>query len=270
MRLEENDRLILVTNDDGYYARGMRNLLEVMTEYGRVICISSNESQSARSQALTVKTPLRHSIVEDTIEYIMYRFNGTPADGVKLAMSQIVPRKPDLLVSGINHGSNASVSVFYSGTMGAAIEGCLYGIPSIGFSLCDHSARADFRASREVVRTVTQAVIDKGLPRDTCLNVNIPVATPGEIRGIKLCRQAYGRWVEEFDKRTDPQGRDYFWLTGAFVNEEPDAEDTDEWALSNTYASVVPVKIDLTHQEMREKMQKWDIFTPAHEQIKKT
>lgn len=246
MVLEKDDKLILLTNDDGLYAAGLRTLLEVMEEFGKVVMISTMESQSGMSQALTVKTPLRVKLIEENERRKVYACNGTPTDSVKLAVNQLLERFPDFVVSGINHGANASVSVLYSGTMAAALEGCLYGISSAGFSLNSFSPTADFSVCREYVRIVMRKLIEEGLPKGVCLNVNIPATEPENIKGIKVCRQSKGNWKEEFEKRKDPMGRTYYWLTGFFQNHEPESVDTDEWALANNYVSVVPVTVDMT------------------------
>lgn len=246
MTLEPNDKLILVTNDDGLYAAGLRTLLEVMEEFGKVVLVSTQESMSGMSMALTVKTPLRVKLLEETDRRKVYACNGTPTDSIKLAVNQLLDRKPDWVVSGINHGSNASVSVLYSGTMAAAIEGCLYGIDSVGFSMSDFSRTADFSICRKFIRIVMLKLTEMKLPSGICLNVNIPSVPENEIKGIKICRQSKGNWKEEFEKRKDPMGRTYYWLTGMFQNQEPDALDTDEWALANNYVSIVPVSVDMT------------------------
>jgi 5'-nucleotidase len=246
MVVEKDDRLILLTNDDGLYATGLRTLLEVMEEFGKVALVSTTESMSGMSQALTVKTPLRVKLLEENDRHRIYACNGTPTDSVKLAINQLLERIPDLVVSGINHGANASVSVLYSGTMAAAIEGCLYGVNSVGFSLNNFSPSADFSACPEYIRIVMKKVASEPLPPGICLNVNIPAVPKEEIKGIKICRQAKGNWKEEFEKRKDPMGKTYYWLTGIFMNHEPDSTDTDEWALANKYVSVVPVSVDMT------------------------
>jgi 5'-nucleotidase len=228
MTLEQNDRLILLTNDDGLYASGLRTLMEVMEEFGKVVLVSTLESQSGMSQALTVKTPLRVKLLEETDRRRVYACNGTPTDSIKIAVNQLLERKPDWVVSGINHGANASVSVLYSGTMAAAIEGCLYGINSVGFSLNDFSRKADFSVCRKYIRLVMQKLAEVTLPDGICLNVNIPSIHENEIRGIMICRQSKGNWKEEFEKRKDPMGKTYYWLTGMFQNHEPDAIDTDD------------------------------------------
>ncbi len=257
MVIEKDDRLILLTNDDGLYAAGLKTLLEVMEEFGKVILISTLESMSGMSQALTVKVPLRVRLIEENDKHRIYACNGTPTDGVKLAVNQLLERTPDWVVSGINHGSNASVSVLYSGTMAAAIEGCLYGINSVGFSFNDFSPTADFSVCKKYIRIVMRKISSDPLPGGICLNVNIPSVKKAEIRGIKVCRQSKGNWKEEFEKRKDPMGKSYYWLTGIFRNHEPEATDTDEWALANNYVSVVPVSIDMTAHEYLDKLKSW-------------
>jgi 5'-nucleotidase len=257
MVVEKDDRLILVTNDDGLYAAGLRTLLEVVEEFGKVVLISTPESMSGMSQALTVKTPLRVKLLEENDRHRIYTCNGTPTDIVKLAVNQLLERMPDRVVSGINHGANASVSVLYSGTMAAAIEGCLYSIPSVGFSLNDFSPNADFSVCRKYIREIMTRMSENTLPAGICLNVNIPSVPEEKIAGIKICRQARGNWKEEFEKRKDPAGKTYYWLTGVFKNHEPEAQDTDEWALANNYVSVVPVSVDMTAHWYLEDLKPW-------------
>jgi len=254
MVLDQNDRLILITNDDGLYANGLKTLIEVMEEFGKVVLVSTIESMSGMSQALTVKTPLRVKLLEENEHHRVYTCNGTPTDSIKLAVNQLVDRKPDWVVSGINHGANASVSVLYSGTMAAAIEGCLYGISSVGFSLNDFSREADFSNCKKYIRIIMQKLAAESLPPGICLNVNIPALPEEKIKGIQVCRQARGNWKEEFEKRKDPMGRTYYWLTGMFQNLEPEAKDTDEWALTNGYVSIVPVSVDMTAHSYMDKL----------------
>jgi 5'-nucleotidase len=254
MTLNQNDKLILITNDDGLYASGLKTLIGVMEEFGKIVLVSTPESMSGMSMALTVKTPLRVKLLEETESKRVYTCNGTPTDIVKLAVNQLLERKPDWVVSGINHGANASVSVLYSGTMAAAIEGCLYGINSVGFSLNDFSRSADFSVCRKFIRIVMQKLGTERLPDGICLNVNIPSKPESEIKGIKICRQAKGNWREEFEKRKDPMGKTYYWLTGMFQNHEPEADDTDEWALANGFVSVVPVSVDMTAHWFTDKL----------------
>jgi 5'-nucleotidase len=254
MVLEKDDRLILLTNDDGLYATGLRTLLEVMEEFGKVVLISTTESMSGMSQALTVKTPLRVKLLEENEKHRFYACNGTPTDSVKLAINQLLERSPDWVVSGINHGANASVSILYSGTMAAAIEGCLYGISSVGFSLNNFSPAADFSACKKYIRIVMKIIASEPLPPGICLNVNVPAAKKNEIKGLRICRQAKGNWKEKFEKRKDPMGKTYYWLTGVFLNHEPEAVDTDEWAISNNFVSVVPVTVDMTAHSYIDKL----------------
>jgi 5'-nucleotidase len=246
MIIQDNDKLILITNDDGLYAAGLKTLTGIMREFGKVVVISATESRSGMSQALTVKQPLRVKLLEETDSLRTYACSGTPTDGVKLAINQLLGRKPDLIVSGINHGSNASASVLYSGTMAAALEGCLYGITSVGFSLNSYSPTADFTGCEKYIRIVCKMVLSDPLPQGICLNVNMPAIAASEIKGIRVSRQAKGSWKEEFEKRKDPMGKTYYWLTGNFINHEPASTDTDEWAMQNGYVSVVPVTTDMT------------------------
>lgn len=238
--------LILVTNDDGVEAPGLKALIESVSSLGKLVVVAPAEPQSGMSHAITVKVPLRVSKMVDKDDLTIYRCFGTPVDCVKMALNQLLPHKPDLLLSGINHGSNASTSVFYSGTMGAALEGSINDIVSIGYSLLNHDHHADFTTAGHYARTITQKILQQGFGKATCLNVNIPDIALHQVAGVKICRQNKGFWREEFDKRTDPTGKHYYWLTGTFHNTEPDATDTDEWALSNNYVSIVPLSIDLT------------------------
>ena len=248
-----NDRLIFLTNDDSYMSKGFRLAVELAREFGRVIAIAPDRVQSGMSQAITINMPLFLRQIEKTADVEIYAFSGTPVDCAKLAFDHFfTQRKVDLVLSGINHGSNAAVNVMYSGTMGAAIEGSFYGVPAIGLSLDDHDADADFEGAVEYGRKVISSVLSAAdsLPRPLCLNVNVPRCAASEIQGIRLSRQTRGFWREDFYARQDPHGRDYFWLTGAFQNAEPEAEDTDEWALAHRYVAVVPVQVDMTDYRM--------------------
>jgi 5'-nucleotidase len=242
----EKKPLILVTNDDGISAPGIRKLIEVMNEIGEVVVVAPDRPQSAMGHAITINSPLHSTeiqVKEGT--HLEYSCSGTPADCVKLAINEILDRKPDLCVSGINHGSNSSINVIYSGTMSAAIEAGIEGIQAIGFSLLDYRWNADFGAIRDYVKKITFSALENKIPSNIVLNVNFPKLSGEEIKGVKICRQAKAYWIEEFDKRTNPMGLDYYWLTGKFVNEDK-GEDTDEWALSQGYISVVPIEFDLT------------------------
>ncbi|GAF03870.1 5'/3'-nucleotidase SurE [Saccharicrinis fermentans] len=239
-----NKPIILITNDDGIHAKGIKCLVEAMKEFGKIVVVSADESFSGMSHAITVKDPLYIQDLGEKDGVSYYVTNGTPVDCVKLALHTILDTHPDFIVSGINHGSNSSTSVHYSGTMGAAREGCVNGVPSIGFSLLSYDADADFSQSQKVVKCVFKDVLKNGLVKNTFLNVNIP--DTNEVKGIKMCRQARGKWIEEFVERADPRGRNYYWLTGDFKNMEPESKDTDEYYLSNHYATVVPCTIDAT------------------------
>ena len=254
----ENKKLILVTNDDGYQAGGFKSLIEAVRHLGEVVAVAPWEAQSGMSHAITVKQPLRVHKIREENGLTVYAVNGTPVDCVKLAINQLMPRRPDLLVSGINHGSNSSTSILYSGTMGAALEGSINMIPSIGFSHICYSPDIDFGTSIKYSNLISQKVLENGLPKNICLNVNFPDAEIDNVAGIKVCRQTMGYWREEFDKRIDPIGKEYFWLTGFYHNEEPEAQDTDEWALKNNYVSIVPVQTDLTSYETIKLINKWD------------
>ncbi len=257
---------ILVVNDDGITAPGIRNLIEVVRHFGNVTVVAPDKPQSGMGHAITVGKPLRldkvHLQIDTTHSLELWACNGTPADCVKLATGVVLKHKPDLIVSGINHGSNSSISIFYSGTMSAAMEGTIEGIPSIGFSLCDYKMDADFTASRAVVHTLVAQALEHSLPVNTVLNVNIPKLPLGEIKGIKITRQSIGRYVEEFDKRVDPYGRDYYWLSGHYVNEDH-GEDTDEWALTNGYVSVCPAQIDITSHYAMPVLNQWNLQMQA-------
>ncbi|MBN2611075.1 MAG: 5'/3'-nucleotidase SurE [Bacteroidales bacterium] len=252
-------KLILVTNDDGIHAKGLKALAETVKPFGRVVVVAPACPQSGMSHAITVVKPIEIEKVEEEEDFVSYKCYGTPVDCVKIALNQLLGQKPDLLVSGINHGSNSSSSVFYSGTMGAAIEGCINDVPSIGFSLLDLHPDADFSASQYSASRIISKVLANGLPKSICLNVNVPPVSKSEIAGIKIARQTKGLWKEEFDKRTDTLGRDYYWLTGNFHNDEPDARDTDEWALKNNYVSVVPLRVDMTCYNTLDLIKNWEL-----------
>ena len=250
--------LILVTNDDGITAPGIRTLIAVMKTIGDVVVVAPNSPQSGMGHAITLDSTLHvENVTIEDDDQKEYSCSGTPADCVKLAVREIMKRKPDLCVSGINHGSNSSINVIYSGTMSAALEAGIEGIPAIGFSLLDYNWSADFEHCKTFVKTIAENVLEHGLPNGVVLNVNVPNIDKKAIKGIKICRQAKANWVEEFDKRTNPMGRDYYWLTGKFVNLDH-GEDTDEWALENGYISVVPVHFDLTAHYAIQNLNTWD------------
>ena len=238
--------LILVTNDDGITAPGLRTLIHVMNKIGEVVVVAPDSPQSGMGHAITISDTLysKKEKIDDGPQ-VEYSISGTPADCVKFAIREILDRKPDLCVSGINHGANSSVNVLYSGTMAAALEGAIAGVPSIGFSLLDYSQDADFSQSEDHVLRIARHVLESELPSGICLNVNIPKLSREQIKGVKVCRQSDGHWEEDFDERMNPMGKTYYWLTGKFYNHD-EGKDTDIWALENGYISVVPVKFDVT------------------------
>jgi 5'-nucleotidase len=249
--------VILIVNDDGVTAPGIRSLIEAVHDLGEVIVVAPDSPQSGMGHAITIGKPLRLdevNIFED-LEVKAWQSSGTPVDCVKLAHDIILHRKPDICLSGINHGSNASINVIYSGTMSAAMEAAIEGIPSAGFSLMDFNFDADFSLAKKVAREVTERMLAEHMPEHFLLNVNIPKVWEADFKGIKICRQADAKWAENFDKRKDPRGRDYYWMTGKFINRDR-GEDTDIEALNNGYASIVPVRVDFTDDKLRSWMEK--------------
>jgi len=251
--------LILVTNDDGITAPGIRTLISVMNEIGDVVVIAPDSPQSGMGHAITLDSTIYCDAISiDDGEQLEYRCSGTPADCVKMAISEVLNKKPDLCVSGINHGANSSINVLYSGTMSAAIEAGIEGIPAIGFSVLDYSWHADFKGIEKFIKKIALEVLQNGLPDGVVLNVNFPKIKENNFKGIKICRQARANWKEEFDKRTNPQGKEYYWLTGKFINLD-NGEDTDVWALENGYVSLVPTHFDLTAHHFIQKLNNWDL-----------
>lgn len=252
--------LILVTNDDGITAPGIRTLIKAVLPLGEVVVVAPDAPQSGMGHAITVNDTLYCDpiIVDDSLEISEFSCSGTPADCVKIAVNEVLHRKPDLLVSGVNHGSNASINVIYSGTMSAAVEAGTMGIPAIGFSLLDFSYNADFSHTIDPIRHLTRQCLEHGMPQGVVLNVNFPKIDNGPFKGIKICRQANAQWVEQFDKRKSPWGRTYYWLSGEFVNLDQ-GQDTDQWALDNGYISVVPVQYDLTAHYAIPLINQWNL-----------
>lgn len=234
--------LILIANDDGINATGIHELINYIADMAKIVAIAPDSPQSGQSSAISVNKVLRVTKHEDYNGARMYSINGTPVDCVKLGMHAVLSERPDLILSGINHGSNSGNSIIYSGTMGAVLEGCMLGIPSIGFSYLSHDEQADISVCRDIVRAVTAKVIAKGLPHDICLNVNIPKVN--RIEGMKVVRAARGYWTEEYADYVDPHGKPFYWLTGKFHNEEPDDPSTDLYWLERGYASIVPCHPD--------------------------
>lgn len=257
--MKKEKPLILVTNDDGITAPGIASLVEVMQTLGEVVVVAPDKAQSGMGHAITINNTLRIHKVKIYNVKQEYSCTGTPVDCVKFAVNKIMHRKPDLVVSGINHGTNMSINVIYSGTMSAAVEGAIEGIPSIGFSLSDYTINADFSASKRVAKTIAAKVLETGLPKGVCLNVNIPKLTYDLIKGIKVCRQAKATWIEKFDERHDPSGQAYYWLTGKFENFDSGEHDTDIWALENNYVSIVPTQFDMTAHSAIKEIAKWKL-----------
>ncbi len=248
---------ILITNDDGIAAPGIKALTEVMHELGEIFIIAPDSAQSGMGHAITINSTLELKHIPGFLgTENAYSCTGTPVDCVKMGVHEVMKTRPDLCVSGVNHGSNSSINVIYSGTMSAAVEGGIEGIPSIGFSLCDYSWDANFENIKPFIKKIALEVLQKGLPEGVILNVNFPKTD--NIKGIKICRQAKAAWEEEFDKRTNPMGKEYYWLTGKFVNHD-NGEDTDEWALANDYISIVPVHFDLTAYHAIQQLNNWDL-----------
>lgn len=254
----KNIPTIFISNDDGIHAPGLRTLINIMRPKGNIVVVAPDKPQSGTAHAITIHTPLRLHPVAQEKNYQEYSCNGTPADCVKLGFKVVLDKRPDILVSGINHGSNASVSIIYSGTMAAVFEGAMAGIPSVGFSLNDLSPDADFSPLKDYVSMITDTVIEKGLPQGVSLNVNFPKASRKEINGIRICRQSAGFWQEDFDERTDPVGRKYYWLKGIFLKSN-NGLDTDEEALENNYVSIVPVQFDFTAHAAINEIKKWNL-----------
>jgi 5'/3'-nucleotidase len=254
--------LILISNDDGITSPGIRILVEVMCQLGEVIVVAPDSPQSGMGHAITIGDTLRltETDIFKDLGVEAHKCSGTPADCIKIAKHHLLKdRNPDLVVSGINHGSNLAISVLYSGTMSAAIEGAIEGYPAIGFSLCDFSYKADFSHATDFIKKIAQNVLEKGLNKGIALSVNIPPKQNEPLKGIKVCRQANAHWEEEFDHRRDPYGRPYFWLQGNFVNNDH-GEDTDVWAVDHNYISVVPCQYDLTaHQNIAQLNEDWEL-----------
>ncbi len=254
----EEKPLILITNDDSISAKGIAQLVKSMEPLGDILIVAPDKPQSGMGHAITIHDPLRLKKSNQFPGLEAYTCSGTPVDCVKLAIYEIIKKRPTLLVSGINHGSNAATNVLYSGTMSAAVEGAIEGIPSIGFSLLDHSSEADFEAAGHYATIIAKSVLKNGLQSGVCLNVNIPKGKLDELKGTKICRQGKAFWEDSFDKRNDPFGGEYFWLTGAFTKTDK-GEDTDIWALENNYVSIVPTQFDMTAHHLISSLNEWDL-----------
>lgn len=254
--METKRPLILISNDDGYHSKGLQSLIEMVSPLADLLVCAPESGRSGFSCAFSAADPLRLKLRRRREGVEIWSCSGTPVDSVKIALDQLCKdRWPDMVIGGINHGDNASVNSHYSGTMGVTMEGCMKYIPSVAFSLCDHSDDADFAPLASLVRSITERVLREGLPRGVCLNVNFPLAT--EFRGVRICRMARGTWGNEVVRCHHPRGYDYYWMTGEYTNDEPEAEDTDNWALNHGYVAITPTEVDVTSYEMMERMKDW-------------
>ena len=249
--------LLLISNDDGYQAKGIRELVEMVSDLGDIIVCAPESARSGFSCAFSAMTPLKLQLQEKRKGVEIWSCNGTPVDCVKMALAEIVPRTPDMVIGGINHGDNASVNVHYSGTMGVTLEGCMKYIPSVAYSLCDHRDDANFEPLRPLVRTITMRVLEEGLPIGVCLNVNFPLVP--EYKGVRVCRMAKGTWGQEVVKCAHPRGYDYWWMVGKYTNDEPTATDTDNWALANGYVAITPTQTDVTAYTAIDNIKSWKL-----------
>ena len=250
----ENQRpLILISNDDGITAKGISELIKFLRPLGEIVVMAPDTARSGTACSLTVKAPIHYQLLRKEVGLTVYKCSGTPTDCVKLAFHTVLDRKPSLVVGGINHGDNSAVNVHYSGTMGIVMEGCICGIPSVGFSIDDHSPEADFSHCEKAIRDIIARVLSAGLPRGVCLNVNFPARGP--LQGVKLCRQSCGQWINEWIEREHPKGGKYYWLTGNLSIDNPDDTDTDHYALQQGYAAITPVRIDLTARDVWEELE---------------
>ena len=249
--------LLLISNDDGYQAKGIRELVEMVSDLGDIIVCAPESARSGFSCAFSAMTPLKLQLREKRKGVEIWSCNGTPVDCVKMALAEIVPRTPDMVIGGINHGDNASVNVHYSGTMGVTLEGCMKYIPSVAYSLCDHRDDANFEPLRPLVRTITMRVLEDGLPIGVCLNVNFPLVP--EYKGVRVCRMAKGTWGQEVVRCAHPRGYDYWWMVGKYTNDEPTATDTDNWALANGYVAITPTQTDVTAYTAIDNIKSWKL-----------
>lgn len=255
--MNDDKPLILISNDDGYHAKGINTLVDMVSPLAHVIVCAPESARSGFGCAFSAATPLKlfHRRHRERKGVEVWSCDGTPVDCVKLALQEIVPRRPDLIIGGINHGDNASVNTHYSGTMGVVMEGCMKYIPSVAFSICDHDADADFEPLRPYVVNITQRLLEEGLPRGICLNVNFPVLDSlTAYNGVKVCRMAFGSWVNEIDRRHHLRGYDYYWMVGNYQTDEPEADDTDSWALRHGYVAITPTRMDVTAYEVMDQM----------------
>ena len=247
--------LLLISNDDGYQAKGINCLIDMLKDIADIIVCAPDDARSGYSCAFSAGIPLRLNLHRKEQGVEVWSCNGTPVDCVKMALANICKRQPDMVIGGINHGDNASVNTHYSGTMGVTIEGCLKYLPSVAFSLCDQHADADFEPLRPYVREITQRVLNEGLPKGVCLNVNFPLVPV--YQGVKVCRMAFGTWYNETEMHHHSRGYDYWWMIGHYRNDEPEAEDTDNWALHHGYIAITPTQIDVTAYQAMDQISSW-------------
>lgn len=255
--MESKKPLILISNDDGVTAKGISELVKFLRPLGEIVVMAPDSPRSGSGCALTVTHPVHYQLVKKEPGLTVYKCSGTPVDCIKLARNTVLDRQPDLVVGGINHGDNSATNAHYSGTMGIVVEGCLNGIPSIGFSLCNHSHDADFKATGPYVRSIAAMVLKKGLPALTCLNVNFPDIP--DIKGVKVCEQAKGHWTNEWEACPRMGDPNYFWLAGGFTDDEPDNEKNDHWALANGYVAITPTTVDMTAYDFMDELNQWII-----------
>ena len=253
--MENKKPLILVSNDDGVMAKGINELMRFLRPLGDIVVMAPDSPRSGSGCALTVTQPVHYQLVKKEVGLTVYKCTGTPTDCIKLARNTVLDREPDLVVGGINHGDNSATNMHYSGTMGVVVEGCLNGIPSIGFSLCNHDHDADFEATGLYVRKISAMILEKGLPPLTCLNVNFP--NTADIKGIRICEQAKGRWTGEWTPCPRLNDTNYLWLTGEFTDHEPENEKNDHWALVNGYVAITPTTVDVTAYGFMDELNKW-------------
>ena len=255
--METKKPLILISNDDGYQAKGINELIRMVRDYGDVLVCAPDGPRSGQACAFSATVPLTLTLKHQESGVQIWACNGSPVDCVKMALAELCPRKPDLVIGGINHGDNASVNTHYSGTMGVTLEGCMKYIPSIAFSICDYRADADFTPLEPYIRKMTQQVLAEGLPQGVCMNVNFPVVTT--YKGVRICRMSRGTWLNEVTRCHHPRGYDYWWMVGQYQNDEPEAEDTDRWALDNGYVAITPTRVDVTAYEAMEELKKFTV-----------
>lgn len=252
----ENQRpLILISNDDGVISKGISELIKFLRPLGEIVVMAPDAPRSGTGCALTVTEPIHYQLVRKDVGLTVYKCSGTPTDCVKLALHTVLDRKPDLVVGGVNHGDNSATNVHYSGTMGVVIEGCLKGIPSIGFSLCSHEPNASFEAAGPYVRAIARQVLDKGLPPLTCLNVNFPDSK--DLKGVRICQQAKGEWTNEWENFAHRGDSHYYWLTGEFIDSDAENEENDHWALANGYVAITPTTVDVTAYGFMDELKSW-------------